>query len=379
MPDAVLVLEDGRAFYGRRFGARGEAGGEVVFNTAMTGYPEILSDPSYSRQLVALTYPMIGNYGIAEADLESSRAHAAALIVRESSLASCNWRQDLTLDAYLQQQGVPGLLGVDTRALVRHLRDRGAQRGLIADAQEDLAPLLARARAVPSMQGADLASQVSTTRAYAWVEGSPSLDGGVLAAAVEPAAAVQRDRRPHVAVLDYGVKRNILRRLVDCGCNVTVLPAHTAAVDILAQGFAGVVLSNGPGDPEPCKAAIACIRGLLGRLPLFGICLGHQLLCLAVGAKSFKLPFGHRGGNHPVMDLESRRVLITAQNHGFAIDPDSLPATALVTHVSLNDRTLEGIRLTDVAAFSVQFHPEGAPGPSDAAYLFDRFIALLPA
>ena len=378
MHDAVLVLEDGRAFYGQRFGADCDAGGEVVFNTAMTGYPQILTDPSYTRQLVALTCPMIGNYGLVTGDAESNQVHAAALLVRELSRTTSNWRSDIDLDTYLKQQGIPGLTGVDTRALVRHLRDRGAQRGILAAASAELSALQARARAVPDMAGAELASSVSTTEAYAWHAGTPAGfrhgDLGTVAAAPPPPRSAAQHR---VVVLDYGVKHSILRQLVDRGCAVTVLPGDSDAGIVLAQRPQGVLLSNGPGDPQPCTAAVACIGALLGQVPIFGICLGHQLLCLALGARCHKLKHGHRGGNHAVLDLDTQRVAITAQNHGFVIDASSLPEHAQVSHINLMDQTLAGIRLRDGSAFSVQFHPEAAPGPSDAAALFDRFNAMM--
>ncbi|HEY3452469.1 MAG TPA: glutamine-hydrolyzing carbamoyl-phosphate synthase small subunit [Myxococcales bacterium] len=364
----VLVLEDGRSFAGQRFGARGDAGGEVVFNTAMTGYQEILGDPSYAGQIVVMTYPMIGNYGITPEDFESSRVYLSALVVKEPSRVASNWRHERTLDAFLADQRIPGLWGLDTRALVRHLRDRGAMRGIIADASTSEASLVERARAVPSMAGQDLASAVSTRSRYEWTRPRMRLDDRGVPA---------RPARFRVVVYDFGVKRNILRSLVDVGCRVTVVPASTSAAEVLALRPDGVVLSNGPGDPEPLREAVKNVRALLGQVPIFGICLGHQLLALAGGARTFKLKFGHHGANHPVLDQATGRVEITSQNHGFAVDPASLPAALEQTHRNLNDGTCAGLRFRDLPAFSVQYHPEAAPGPHDAHYLFERFVDLM--
>ena len=372
MIPAMLVLEDGRIFRGRRFGAMHEMGGEVVFNTSMIGYQEILGDPSYAKQIVVMTYPMMGNYGIAPEDFESNSAFAAGLVVKEPSRIASNWRHDRTLDDYLKAQGVVGFCDLDTRALVRHLRTVGARRGVISDETSDVATLVDKARAVPSMAGLDLASVVTTAKAYPWSEASPLLAKGD--------GKDGSGSKYHVVVFDFGVKRNILRRLVDVGCRVTVVPGNTSAQDVLALRPSGVLLSNGPGDPEPVAYGVRTVRELLGKIPIFGICLGHQLLALAAGGKSYKLKFGHRGANHPVMDLTTRKVEITSQNHGFTIDPDSLKAgVAEVTHVNLNDQTLEGIRLLQHPAFSVQYHPEAAPGPHDAGYLFDRFTGMMDA
>jgi len=361
---ALLVLEDGTTFRGRRFGAPGDAIGEVVFNTSMAGYQEIITDPSYAGQVVVMTYPMIGNYGITPEDFESRRAFLAGLVVKEVSRIPSNWRHDRSLADYLLAQGIPGLCDIDTRALVRHLRERGALRGVIADATRAPDALQARALAHPAMAGSDLASTVSQGEAYRW--GEPTFTH-----------AAPGQSRFNVVVYDFGAKHNILRHLVDRGCQVDVVPAKTPAAEILARKPDGVLLSNGPGDPEPVQYAVENIRALMGKVPLFGICLGHQLLSLAAGGKTYKLKFGHRGGNHPVMDLATRKVEITSHNHGFSVAGDSLPSNVEVTHLNLNDQTVEGIRLRDVPAFSVQYHPEAAPGPHDATHLFDRFVAMM--
>ncbi len=369
MRDALLVLEDGRRFRARRFGASVETGGEVVFNTSMSGYQEILTDPSYAGQIVVFTAPQIGNYGIAPEDDEARRPFLAGVVVKEISRVASNWRHRETLDAVLARHGIPGVCDLDTRAVVRHLRERGAMRGVMVSAGAGDAAIAARLAAIPAMAGAALAPQVTADAPYAWTGKSlPWVRAGAWRETVN---------RPRVVVCDFGVKGSILRRLVDIGCDVTVVPATASASEILARAPQGVVLSNGPGDPEPLEAQIATVRGLLGRVPLFGICLGHQLLGLAAGGRTYKLKFGHRGGNHPVMDLATRAVGITAHNHGFAVDPDSLPANVQVTHRNLYDGTCEGLALTDVPAFSVQYHPEGAPGPHDAVHLFDRFRALM--
>ncbi|MBI3178943.1 MAG: glutamine-hydrolyzing carbamoyl-phosphate synthase small subunit [Deltaproteobacteria bacterium] len=376
MQRAVLALEDGRTSQGFRFGALRDAEGEVVFNTSMTGYQEICTDPSYAGQIVVMTYPMIGNYGVAPEDFESRRPFLSALLVKEPSRIASNWRQERTLDAYLADHGIPGLYGFDTRALTRHLRSHGVKRGVIGDATSDLHSLVARARAVPSMAGLDLASMVSDTRSYKWERPSlePSDPGGRRAGGRVPST-----RAFHVVAYDFGIKRNIRRRLVDGGAQVTVVPARTPAEEVLALKPDGVLLSNGPGDPEPVDYAIANTRVLLGKVPVFGICLGFQILGLACGGKTHKMKFGHRGANHPVMDLTTRKVEITSHNHGFAVDPKSLPANVELTHVDLNDQTAEGLRFKDVPAFGVQYHPEAAPGPHDASYLFDRFATMMQA
>ena len=370
---AILALEDGTIFRGISIGAAGSAVGEVVFNTAMTGYQEILTDPSYSRQLVTLTYPHIGNTGVNNADRESQRIMAAGLIIRDLPLAMSNWRSRQTLDSYLRREGIVGLAGIDTRKLTRLLRSKGAQNGCImAGEKVDEAEALKQARAFPGLKGMDLAKVVSTTKAYEWKEASwtletdasPSVSGG----------------RFHVVAYDYGIKYNILRILVDHGCRVTVVPAETPARDVLAMRPDGVFLANGPGDPEPCDYAIKAIREILTTgIPVFGICLGHQLLGLASGAKTIKMKFGHHGANHPVIDLATGRVMISSQNHGFAVDEATLPANLRATHRSLFDGTLQGVERTDCEAFSFQGHPEASPGPHDVKPLFERFVRAMQA
>ncbi|HNO63865.1 MAG TPA: glutamine-hydrolyzing carbamoyl-phosphate synthase small subunit [Thauera aminoaromatica] len=369
---ALLALADGSLFHGRSIGAEGSRVGEVVFNTALTGYQEILTDPSYARQLVTLTYPHISNTGCNAADAESDRVHAAGLIVRDVPLLSSNWREEEDLPQYLARQGVVAIADIDTRRLTRLLRDKGAQNGcLVAGTAIDAEAALAAARGFGGLQGMDLAKVVSTAASYEWREGSYDLDR---AAFVAPPA------RLRVVAYDFGVKRNILRMLVDRGCAVTVVPAQTPAGEVLALDPDGVFLSNGPGDPEPCDYAIAAIREFVARrVPTFGICLGHQLLGLASGARTVKMKFGHHGANHPVIDLASGRVMISSQNHGFAVDEASLPGNVKPTHRSLFDGSLQGIELSDAPAYSFQGHPEASPGPHDVAGLFDRFIALMQA
>jgi carbamoyl-phosphate synthase small subunit len=369
-PPALLALADGTVFRGKGIGATGSSVGEVVFNTAMTGYQEILTDPSYSRQIVTLTYPHIGNYGINREDCEAGRIHAAGLVIRDLPLLASNFRSDQTLDAYLRAENVLGLADIDTRKLTRILREKGAQAGcLMAGEQIDADAAVAQARAFPGLAGMDLAQVVTVDKAYAWTEGEWKLGSGYVA---------QDKTRFHVVAYDFGVKRNILRMLAARGCKLTVVPAKTPAAEVLALNPDGVFLSNGPGDPEPCDYAIAAIRVFLEKkLPTFGICLGHQLMALASGGKTMKMKFGHHGANHPVKDLETGQVLITSQNHGFAADPASLPANVKVTHVSLFDGSLQGMAWTDRPALCFQGHPEASPGPHDVAYLFDRFIKLM--
>ena len=366
-PPALLALADGTVFRGKGIGANGSSVGEVVFNTALSGYQEILTDPSYCRQIVTLTYPHIGSYGVNREDCESARIHAAGLVIRDLPLLASNFRSEQTLDAYLRAENVLGLADIDTRKLTRVLREKGAQAGcLMAGEHLNADDAVAKARAFPGLAGMDLAQVVSARQSYAWSEGEWKLGAGF----------VQPDNfRFHVVAYDFGVKRNILRMLASRGCRLTVVPAKTPAAEVLALNPDGVFLSNGPGDPEPCDYAVAAIREFLDRrLPLFGICLGHQLMALASGGKTLKMKFGHHGANHPVKDLETGQVLITSQNHGFAADPATLPANVKVTHVSLFDGSLQGMAWTDRPAFCFQGHPEASPGPHDVAYLFDRFI-----
>ncbi|QOL15971.1 glutamine-hydrolyzing carbamoyl-phosphate synthase small subunit [Dickeya dianthicola] len=370
---ALLVLEDGTQFHGRAIGAEGTAVGEVVFNTSMTGYQEILTDPSYSRQIVTLTYPHIGNVGANKADEESPAVHAQGLVIRDLPLIASNYRSEESLSDYLKRNNIVAIADIDTRKLTRLLREKGAQNGcIIAGDAPDAALALEKAKAFPGLKGMDLAKEVTTRSRYGWLQGSWTLEGEL------PAAKKENELPYHVVAYDYGVKRNILRMLVDRGCRLTVVPAQTPADEVLKLNPDGIFLSNGPGDPEPCDYAISAIKTFLETdIPVFGICLGHQLLALASGAKTIKMKFGHHGGNHPVKDLDGNRVMITAQNHGFAVDETSLPATLRTTHKSLFDGSLQGIHRTDKAAFSFQGHPEASPGPHDAAPLFDHFIELI--
>ena len=368
LPPAILVLADGTVFRGYAIGASGVASGEVVFNTAMTGYQEILTDPSYCRQIVTLTYPHIGNVGCNEEDFESRANYAAGLVIRDLPLRAENWRLQDTLPDYLKKHGVVAIAGIDTRKLTRILREKGAQAGCILAGEVNESKALAEARAFPGLAGMDLAKVVTVASHYDWNEAEWTLKG------YQPAPAPKY----HVVAYDFGVKRNILRMLASRGCKVTVVPAQTPAAEVLECNPDGVFLSNGPGDPEPCDYAIVAIQEVLVRkVPVFGICLGHQLLALASGAKTVKMKFGHHGANHPVKDLDTQQVLITSQNHGFAVDAETLPANLRVTHVSLFDGSLQGVARTDVPAFSFQGHPEASPGPHDVAYLFDRFIKLM--
>ena len=374
-PPAILALADGTVFYGKGIGAIGTTAGEVVFNTSMSGYQEILTDPSYCRQIVTLTYPHIGNTGINSEDSEAGKVFAAGLVIRDLPLVASNWRSEQSLDAYLKSENIVAISGIDTRKLTRILREKGAQSGCIVTAATsadlNVEAALAQARAFPGLSGMDLAKVVSATEPYPWSEGEWTLEEGY----VTPDSS-----RFHVVAYDYGVKRNILRMLAERGCRLTVVPAQTPAADVFALKPDGVFLSNGPGDPEPCDYAITAITEILAKgIPTFGICLGHQLLALASGARTLKMKFGHHGANHPVKDLESGQVLITSQNHGFAADAATLPANVRVTHVSLFDGSLQGMARTDVPAFSFQGHPEASPGPHDVAYLFDRFISLMEA
>ena len=371
---AVLALEDGTLFRGESIGGAGSTSGEVVFNTAMTGYQEIATDPSYSRQLVTLTYPHIGNTGVNAIDREADRVQFGGLIIRDLPVRASNWRSEGDLSAYLQQHGIVAIAGVDTRRLTRLLREKGAQNGCIMAGDVDEGQAVAAAQAFPGLKGMDLAQTVSTESSYEWRRGSWTLDDGTADAAETDAA----DLRWHVVAWDYGIKLNILRMLVDHGCRVTVVPAKTPASEVLAMRPDGVFLSNGPGAPQPCDYAIAASREVVeAGLPTFGICLGHQLLGLASGARSVKMKFGHHGANHPVVDVATGRVMISSQNHGFAVDEDSLPATLRTTHRSLFDGSLQGIQRTDRPAFSFQGHPEASPGPHDVRPLFAHFIELM--
>ncbi|MBI2508513.1 MAG: glutamine-hydrolyzing carbamoyl-phosphate synthase small subunit [Betaproteobacteria bacterium] len=366
---AILVLKDGTVFRGIAIGAEGMAVGEVVFNTAITGYQEILTDPSYCRQLVTLTYPHIGNTGANPVDVESDRIYAAGLVIRDLPLLSSSWRKQWTLADYLKQHSIPAIADLDTRRLTRLLRDKGAQDGCIMAGATDVEAALAAAREFPGLAGMDLAKVVSCGEPYTWEEGVWTLGLG---------HGRSENPRFHVVAFDYGIKRNILRKLVAHGCRVTVVPAQASADDALALQPDGIFLSNGPGDPEPCDYAIKAIRRLVDTgIPVFGICLGHQLLALASGARTVKMKFGHHGANHPVQDLDTGRVMITSQNHGFAVDARTLPVSARVTHVSLFDGSLQGFARTDRPAFCFQGHPEASPGPHDVDYLFDRFVKLM--
>ncbi|MCE1162995.1 MAG: glutamine-hydrolyzing carbamoyl-phosphate synthase small subunit [Thiomonas sp.] len=376
LPKAVLVLADGSIFRGLSIGASGQTVGEVVFNTAITGYQEILTDPSYCRQIVTLTYPHIGNVGTNKADVEAAKVHAAGLIIKDLPALHANYRSEQALDAYLREQGTVAIAGIDTRRLTRHLRTNGAQNGCVIGlpAGEDITDALIQtaqgaARGFAGLAGMDLARVVSTTKAYEWTQTDWSLQHGY--------GEMDRPLR-HVVAYDFGVKYNILRLLAARGCRVTVVPAQTPAAEVLALQPSGVFLSNGPGDPEPCDYAIAATQQIIAAgVPTFGICLGHQIMGLAAGAKTFKMKFGHHGANHPVKDLDSGRVSITSQNHGFAVDAASLPESVRTTHVSLFDGTLQGLAWKDRPAFCFQGHPEASPGPHDIGYLFDRFVGLM--
>ena len=371
MDSAILALEDGTVFEGRSFGAPAERSGEVVFNTAITGYQEIFTDPSYSGQIVILTNPQIGNYGTSVADNEAAKPYIEGLAVREFSGITSNWRSDEEARDFLAKSGIPVISDLDTRTLVRHLRSRGVMRGVLSATEKDAQKLVAKARLIPSMAGLDLASRVTTPERYSWVKSvEPCSPSEVMTPTAEP--------KFNVVAYDFGIKQNILRRLVHAGCNVTVVPALTSSEDVLALRPDGVFLSNGPGDPEPLHTQIDNVRRLIGKTPIFGICLGHQILGLALGGKTYKLKFGHRGANHPVINRITERVEITSHNHGFAVDPDSLSENDVeITHVNLNDQTLEGFRHRREPVFCVQYHPEAAPGPHDSHYLFDDFTKLM--
>ena len=377
---AILALEDGRVFRGQGHGAPGECQGEVVFNTSLTGYQEIATDPSYAGQIVVLTNPQVGNYGTNQADNEAARPYIEGLIVREFSAISSNWRSEQVTDEYMERYQVPVLSEIDTRALVRHLRTHGVMRGVLSTAESNAQVLVQRARSIRKMDGTDLARVVSTKEIYSFdasdsrnQSNDPLLDSGFLAT-----EELQDRKLLHVVAYDFGIKQNILRMLTREGCCVTVVPAETRAADVLAMKPDGVFLSNGPGDPEPVDYAVRALREMMGRVPVFGICLGHQLCGLALGGRTYKLKFGHHGGNHPVRNNTTGKVEITAHNHNFAVDPDSINANEVdLTHVDLNDQTLEGLRHKALPLFSVQYHPEAAPGPHDSHYLFRDFRNLM--
>ncbi|MFL3024878.1 MAG: glutamine-hydrolyzing carbamoyl-phosphate synthase small subunit [Candidatus Neomarinimicrobiota bacterium] len=355
---AILLLEDGRSFIGSSFGYEGETTGEVCFNTGMSGYQEILTDPSYCKQIVTMTSPHIGNYGINKDDIESDRIQVSGFIIKEESEVPSNWRSDLSIGSYLKENKIVGIRDIDTRAVTRHIRDEGAMNGIISCIDLNIDSLKDKLSQVPSMVGLDLAKQVSTKSSFDWKDNSNS-------------------KKYKVAAIDYGIKHNILKLLEQAECSITVFPAKTSAVEILKFNPDGVFLSNGPGDPSAVKYGIEMTQGILGKKPIFGICLGHQILSLALGAKTFKLKFGHRGINHPVRNMETGQIEITSQNHGFAVDLNSLPSNVISTHINLNDETSAGIRCTDMDAFSVQYHPESSPGPHDSRYLFDQFINMM--
>ncbi|HKV40433.1 MAG TPA: glutamine-hydrolyzing carbamoyl-phosphate synthase small subunit [Blastocatellia bacterium] len=374
--EAILALEDGKVWHGEGFGAETEVVGEVVFNTSMTGYQEILTDPSYRGQIVTMTYPLIGNYGINEEDIEAAHPFVEGFVVRELSRLRSNWRSGKSLDGYLRESRIPGISGIDTRSLVRHIRERGSMRGCLSTIAKNDEAAISRARSAPEMAGLDLASVVSTKSSYTWTDDQGMAYGS-------PRLLHNRDCNPptnprlHIVAFDFGLKYNSLRSLASLGCRITVVPACTSAEDVAGLKPDGIWLSNGPGDPEPLTGVVGNLKKLIGRYPIFGICLGHQLLGLAFGGRTYKLPFGHHGGNQPVKDLLTGKIEITAQNHGFAVDPDSLPADCEITHVNLNDGTVEGLRHKSLPVYSVQYHPEAAPGPHDASYLFDRFIDMI--
>jgi carbamoyl-phosphate synthase small subunit len=371
LESAILALEDGTVFKGRSFGAPAERSGEVVFNTALTGYQEIFTDPSYSGQIVILTNPQIGNYGTSIDDNEAGKPWIEGLVVREFSSLTSNWRSDDDAWHFLAKNQIPVVSELDTRALVRHLRTKGVMRGVLSATESSGDALVRKAREIPSMTGLDLASRVTTAARYEWTQTVDACSPSEVVSAPAP-------QKYHVVAYDHGIKRNILRRLAHTGCRVTVVPSLTSAEDVLSLQPDGVFLSNGPGDPEPLETQVANIRKLMGRTPVFGICLGHQLMGLACGGKTYKLKFGHRGANHPVLNQLTQKVEITSHNHGFAVDPDSLKySDVALTHVNLNDQTLEGFRHRNYPAFCVQYHPEAAPGPHDSLYLFDDFVKLM--
>ena len=377
---ALLVLADGTVFEGNAFGAEGEALGEIVFNTSLTGYQEILTDPSYKGQIVTMTYPEIGNVGVNAEDVEARRPFVEGFIVKEYWERPSNWRAQKSLAAYMQEHHIVGIQGLDTRALVRHLRDYGAQQGVISTTELDPQRLVAKAKAAPSLEGRDLVKEVTCSEAYDWTQGHWQLGSGYKEhgeRGVRGPAPGLRTPDFFVVAYDYGIKFNILRNLVEAGCRVRVVPAQTPAADVLAMQPDGVFLSNGPGDPDAVPYARDNVQALIGKIPIFGICLGHQIMGLALGGQTYKLKFGHHGGNHPVMDMTTRKVEITSQNHGFCVDVASLQGRAELTHLNLNDQTVEGLSHRDYPLFSVQYHPEASPGPHDASYLFTRFTTMM--
>ncbi|MGH7826826.1 MAG: glutamine-hydrolyzing carbamoyl-phosphate synthase small subunit [Candidatus Binatia bacterium] len=382
---AILALADGRYYEGHAFGAAGEAAGEVVFNTSMTGYQEILTDPSYEGQLIAMTYPQIGNVGVNPEDVESQRPFVRGFIVKEYTPAPSNWRATQALHDYMREHGIVGIEGIDTRALVRHLRDHGAQEGIISTTSTDPKELVAKAKASPGLIGRDLVKDVTCREPYDWNQGMWELETGYKQRDASKRVDKRRSKKANsfsspaysVVAYDFGVKFNILRNLAEAGCRVRVVPADTPAEDILALNPDGIFLSNGPGDPDAVPYAKENVRKLIGKKPIFGICLGHQIMGLALGGKTYKLKFGHHGGNQPVMDLTTRKVEITSQNHGFAVDAGSLKGAAEITHLNLNDNTVEGLAHKELPIFSVQYHPESSPGPHDANYLFRRFMEMM--
>lgn len=375
---AILALADGRIFEGRSFGAEGETIGEVVFNTGITGYQEVLTDPSYKGQIVTMTYPLIGNYGINEEDMESSRPVVEGFIVKEACRFPSSWRSKKGIDQYLKEEGIVGIEGIDTRALTVHIREHGAQQGVISTIDLDRESLIEKARSSPGLIGRDLVREVTCCEPYMWGEGIWDLRSGYKKGDIQAGGQAGGDGvRLRVVAYDFGIKRNILRLLVDAGCDVTVIPAYTSYEAALDLNPDGIFLSNGPGDPEGVEYAIKNTMELIGKRPIFGICLGHQILGLALGGRTYKLKFGHRGGNQPVMDLTTKRVEITTQNHGFAVDINSVCGDMELTHINLNDNTVEGMRHKSLPVFSVQYHPESSPGPHDSRYLFERFIGMM--